>query len=276
MPPASPLQRVLADYPSLLVAYSGGVDSALVAVAARAALGRSRILAAIGISASLPREQLERAVQIAETFDFGLEKVDTGELDDPDYVANRPDRCYFCKRELWVKLTAAARTRGFTAIADGTNADDLVDHRPGMRAAGEFDVRSPLVEAGYSKDDVRREAKAMGIPIWDAPAAPCLSSRVLYGLEVTADRLAQVEQSEAFLRTLGVRGDLRVRHRGTEARIEVAASEFPRIRSHKGVIASRFSALGFERVTLDLCGYRRGSLLRAEEPQVEIVAVGTP
>jgi uncharacterized protein len=173
---------------------------------------------------------------------------------------------------LWTKLARLARERGLAVVADGTNADDLVDHRPGMKAAAELDVRSPLAEAGYTKEDVRREARALDIPVWDAPAAPCLSSRVMYGLSVTPGRLRQVEEGEACLRAIGVTGDLRVRHHGEEARIEVSASELPRVRQHRDVVTRELLALGFMRVTLDLRGYRRGSFLLAGEPQTELLA----
>jgi len=224
------------------------------------------------VSPALPADQLEQARAIARQFDLQLVEIETGELDDPQYVANSTERCYFCKRELWSKLRAVAAARGTAVIADGTNADDLSTHRPGLRAACEFDIRSPLAQAGYTKDDVRAEARALGIPIWNAPAAPCLSSRVRYGLAVTAERLRQVEKGEAYLRKLGVEGDLRVRHRDDEARIEVAPSQFDGIRRERAAIAAEFSNLGFSRVSLDLAGYRRGSQLAAAEPDVELLS----
>ena len=212
--PRTALAHVLADISSLLVGYSGGVDSALLAVVAQRVLGPDRTAAALGISASYPRAQYEQAHAIAAQFDLRVIEVPTDELNEPDYVANAPSRCYFCKRELWTKLRAVANEHGLAVVADGTNADDLGEHRPGLRAAEEGDVRSPLAEAGYTKADVRAEARALGIPIWDAPAAPCLSSRIQYGIAVTPIRLRQVEEGEDLLRTLGVTGDLRVRHRG--------------------------------------------------------------
>jgi uncharacterized protein len=187
-------------------------------------------------------------------------------------VANAPSRCYFCKRELWTKLGAVARERGIAVVADGTNADDLGHHRPGLQAAAEFEIRSPLAEAGYTKADVRAEARALGIPVWDAPAAPCLSSRIRYGLSVTAGRLRQVEQGEALLRSLGVVGDLRVRHWGEEARIEVQPSQFPVVRAHRERVATELLGLGFQRVALDLGGYRSGSLLTGKAPELEALA----
>ncbi|GBD31138.1 MAG: 7-cyano-7-deazaguanine synthase [Gemmatimonadales bacterium] len=268
----SRLEQVLGNYPSVLVGYSGGVDSALVAVVARRVLGRDRAVAAMGVSASLPRTQREQALAIARRFDLDLIEVTTDELRDPNYVANSPDRCYYCKSELWAKLSATARERGMEIVADGTNLDDLGEHRPGLRAQKQWKVRSPLVEAGYTKEDVREEARRLEIPIWDAPAAPCLSSRIMYGLSVTGERLRQVERGEEFLRSLGVKGDLRVRHRGSEARIEVAPSEFDLVRRHAGTIGKALLDLGFERVTLDLRGYRRGSFLAGESAQLELLA----
>lgn len=266
------LEALLASFPSVLVGYSGGVDSGLVAVTARRVLGRDRVLAVTGTSASLPETQRAQAREIAGRFDVPWREEPTGELADPDYVANRPDRCYFCKRELWTRLSMVARARGLAAVADGTNVDDLGEHRPGVRAAGEFRIRSPLAESGLTKSDVRELARALEIPTWDAPAAPCLSSRILYGLAVTPERLRQVEAGEAVLRALGVRGDLRVRHRGAEARIEIAPAEFDRVRANRAAIADALHGLGFSVVTLDLVGYRRGSFLGGGEPELEVLA----
>lgn len=269
---ASRLATLVSSYPSLLVGYSGGVDSTLLAVVARRALGRDRMLAALGISGSYPAQQHAQALDVACAFDLPIVEVPTDELGDADYVANAPSRCYFCKRELWTKLGAVARERGIAVVADGTNADDLGQHRPGLKAATEFAIRSPLAEAGYTKADVRAEARALGIPIWDAPAAPCLSSRIRYGLSVTPGRLRQVEQGEALLRSLGVEGDLRVRHWGEEARIEVLPSQFGVVRAHRERVATELMGLGFRRVALDLGGYRRGSLLAGSEPELEVLA----
>jgi uncharacterized protein len=268
----TPLESLVAGYPSILVGYSGGVDSTLLAVVSRRVLGHDRMVAALGVSASYPAEQHARALDTARAFDLPVLEVPTDELNDPDYVANAPSRCYFCKRELWTKLGAVARERGIAVVADGTNADDVGGHRPGLRAATEFAIRSPLAEAGYSKANVRAEARALGIPVWDAPAAPCLSSRIRYGLGVTPNRLRQVEQGEALLRALGVEGDLRVRHWGEEARIEVLPSQFPVVRAHGARVSAELLRLGFQRVALDLGGYRSGSLLSALAPQLETLA----
>lgn len=259
------LEARLAQLGSVLLGYSGGVDSALLAVAARRALGPGRFLAVIGRSASYPAAQYATAIAIARQFDIPLLELDTAELDDPEYRANNPDRCYFCKRELWATLGEVARGRGFSVIIDGTNADDTREHRPGMRAAAEYAIASPLAELGWTKAMVRDAARALGLPTWDAPASPCLSSRIQYGLEVTPDRLRQVESAEAFLRELGVSGDLRVRHRGDHASIEVETTMRPLVERDWPLIEERMTALGFGRTALDPRGYRRGGLL-AELP----------
>lgn len=245
----------------VLLGYSGGVDSALLAVVGRQALGAERFLAVIGRSASYPEVQWRTAVDLARRFDVPLLEIDTHELQDPRYLSNPVNRCYFCKSELWTRLDEVARARGFDTIIDGTNADDLGEHRPGLPAAAERRVRSPLAELGWTKADVRAASRALNLPTWDAPAAPCLSSRVRYGLEITPERLRQVEQGEAYLRSLGVTGDLRVRHHGTQARVEVTPDEMARVRGMWDAVSSFFAGLGFAAVELDPEGYRRGSLL---------------
>jgi uncharacterized protein len=251
----------LATLGRVVLGYSGGVDSGLLAVAGRRALGRERFLAVIGRSASYPEVQAHGAIELARAFDVPLLEIQTHELEDPRYLSNAPNRCYFCKSELWRRLHAVVRERGFDTLIDGTNADDLGEHRPGLRAASEQAVRSPLAELGWTKQDVRDGARALALPAWDAPAAPCLSSRVLYGLEITPHRLLQVEQGEAYLRDLGVRGDLRVRHHGDKARLEVAPGQMDRLRTNWDALAAFFASLGFSTVELDPNGYRRGSLL---------------
>jgi uncharacterized protein len=244
----------------VILGYSGGVDSTLLAVVASRILGPDRFLAVTGRSASYPEVQARTAIELAHQFEVPLLTIDTHELDDPRYLNNSTDRCYFCKSELWSRLREVAEERGFDAIIDGTNADDLGEHRPGLRASAEYRVRSPLAELGWTKSDVRRAAQSLGLPIWNAPAAPCLSSRVQYGLEITSDRLRQVEQGEDYLRSIGVTGDLRVRHHGRKARLEAEPSQMPLLRAHWEAIDTVFAGLGFEMVELDPQGYRRGGL----------------
>jgi uncharacterized protein len=246
---------------TVLLGYSGGVDSAVLAVAGTRALGPGGLLAVIGRSASYPEAQWITARTVAAEAGVRLEEVATGELDDPRYRANAPDRCYFCKAELWTRLGAIARDRGIATVIDGPNLDDLREHRPGRAAGAERSVRSPFVELGWNKTRVREAARHLGLPVWDAPAAPCLSSRIAYGLEVTAGRLRQVELAEAFLRTLGVVGDLRVRHHGGSARIEVRPEMFETVDRQWPAVRAAFTDLGFETVDRDPAGYRRGSLL---------------
>jgi uncharacterized protein len=259
------LELHLATLGRVLLGYSGGVDSALLAVAARRAIGRENFLAVIGRSASYPEAQYRTALELADRFDLPLLELATDELDDPSYRANPVNRCYFCKRELWARLGAVAAERGYDTIIDGTNADDLTEHRPGLQAATERAIRSPLAESGWTKPMIRAAARELGLPTWDAPAAPCLSSRITYGLEVTPARLNQVELAEEFLRQRGVTGDLRVRHRGDHASIEVAPAMRAVVEEGWGEIERRLIGLGFGRVELDPRGYRRGGLL-AELP----------
>ncbi len=249
----------------VLLGFSGGVDSTLLAVVGARALGPAGFRAVIGRSASYPEVQYQSALGLAARFGIPLAELDTHELDDPRYRANAPDRCYACKRELWSQLRRVAEAEGFDTIIDGTNADDLGEHRPGLQAAVERAVRSPLAELGWAKADVRLAARELGVPIWDAPAAPCLASRIQYGLEVTPVRLRQVEAAEAWLRLLGVTGDLRVRHRGEQASIEVLPEMQELIRAHWPAVTEQLVGLGFLRVELDGRGYRRGALV-AELP----------
>jgi pyridinium-3,5-biscarboxylic acid mononucleotide sulfurtransferase len=255
------LHAHLATMGRVVLGYSGGVDSGLLAVAGRRALGSGRFLAVMGRSASYPEAQARSAVELAHAFDVPVLEIETHELEDQRYLENAPNRCYFCKSELWARLHEIVRERCFDTLIDGTNADDLGEHRPGLRAAQEHVVRSPLAELGWTKQDVRNAARQLGLPNWNTPAAPCLSSRVMYGLEITPHRLRQVEQGEVYLRGLGVSGDLRVRHHGDKARLEVAPDQMDRLRAEWDAIAGFFSELGFSGVELDPNGYRRGGLL---------------
>jgi len=245
----------------VLLGYSGGVDSALLAVTGSRALGPERFLAVIGRSASYPEVQYVSALDLALRYQIPVLEVATGEMADPDYLSNPTNRCYYCKSELWSRLEEIAGARGFDTIIDGTNADDLGEHRPGLRSAAEHRIRSPLAELGWTKAMIREAARELGLPIWDAPAAPCLSSRVQYGLAITPERLQDVEQGEALLRRLGFQGDLRVRHHGAFVRIEVDPVEIPILEARWGEVESGFRALGLTDARLDPRGYRRGGLL---------------
>jgi uncharacterized protein len=256
------LRALVRPYPSALLGYSGGVDSTLLAVVLRQELGRDRMVAAIGRSPSYPTAQWETALLVAARFDVPVIEIETHELDDPSYVANPTNRCFFCKTELWARLVPEAHARALAVVCDGTNADDLVEHRPGRAAGLTAGVRSPLAETGLGKAEVREAAQYLGVPIWDAPAAPCLSSRIQYGLGITPSRLRQVEQGETYLRALGLTGDLRVRHLGDLARIEAEPRWIPWLQARAREITVRLTELGFTRVEIDLRGYRRGSLLR--------------
>ncbi|MEE9404258.1 MAG: ATP-dependent sacrificial sulfur transferase LarE, partial [Algisphaera sp.] len=219
------LQGVIRNYKRVLTAFSGGVDSTLVAVAARQTLGRDAAPVALGDSASLPRRELAAARSLANTLDLQLIEVSPGEQQDPGYVANAGDRCYFCKTHLYDVLRATAKQLGVDHIANGTNTDDLGDHRPGLQAADEAQVVSPLVQAGLNKQDVRELARLLDLPNADKPAAACLSSRLPYGTPVTRERLEQVEQAENALQDLGYTG-LRVRHHETVARLEIPQAQW--------------------------------------------------
>ncbi len=260
------LRALIRSYPSVLLGYSGGVDSALLAVVLRQELGSDRMLAAIGRSASYPEAQWQVARDVAAQFDIPLVEIETHELEDANYLANPTNRCVYCKTELWHQLVPLARERGLEVVCDGTNADDLREHRPGKAAGVAAGVRSPLAEVGLTKAEIRTASRALGLPTWDAPAAPCLSSRVQYGLSITPSRLKQVEQGEAYLRALGVTGDLRLRHLGGIARLEVEPSWIPWVEARRGAIAAHLTTLGFVQVEIDPRGYRRGSLLERSSP----------
>ena len=255
------LRSLVRTFPSVLLGYSGGVDSALLAVVLRQELGKSRVLAAIGRSASYPDAQWQTAREVATRFDIALVEIHTHELEDPNYLANPTNRCFYCKSELWNRLVPLATERGLAVVCDGTNADDLREHRPGKAAGVQAGVRSPLAEVGMTKAAIRAASRELGLPTWDAPAAPCLSSRVQYGLTITPSRLKQVEEGEAYLRSLGVTGDLRVRHLGDRARVEVEPVWIAWLEERRATISAHLGSLGFGEVEIDPRGYRRGSLL---------------
>ena len=254
------LEARLGELGKLMVAYSGGVDSAFLAGTAHRVLG-DKMLAVLADSASLARKDLEQAVAFAQSLGMPLQVVATEELDNPDYAKNDANRCFHCKDELFVTMKALGGKLGFSSIAYGMNADDTKDYRPGQRAAKEHEVLAPLAEAGLTKLEVRALAKAAGYALWDRPAAPCLSSRVEYGRTVTREVLEQVERAEESMRQLGFR-ELRVRHHGELARVEIARNELPRALSMDmlDAITAALKQAGYQYVTLDCTGFRSGSL----------------
>jgi pyridinium-3,5-biscarboxylic acid mononucleotide sulfurtransferase len=266
------LIRIVRECDSVVVGYSGGVDSVFLAALCVEVLGRDRVLAVTGTSASLASWMAETARDVTATFSLPWLEIETAEMLDPRYAANPSNRCYFCKNELWSVLQRVARERGFRTVADGANADDAGDHRPGALAAAEHAVRSPLLEAGLTKAEIREWSREIGLPTWDQPAAPCLASRIPYGTAVTPARLRQIEAAEAALRRLGLR-DFRVRHHDDVARIEVHPDEWFAALGARDAAVRGVRDAGYARVLIDALGYRRGALNEGL-PASQLVQIG--
>lgn len=252
------LEKLIATFPSAIVAFSGGVDSTFLAVAVHRALGE-RCLAVTAVSPTYPEAELAESRELAARFGFPHQVIQTDEFEDPDFINNPPERCYFCKRSLFRALKRIAEEKGFAAVLDGANFDDLADFRPGQRAASELKVRKPLQEVGLTKSEIRTLSKELGLPTWNKPAYACLASRIPYGRVITVEALARIDAAERFLRSLGFE-EIRVRDHFPVARLEIAPADLERAWRLRPQIASKLHELGFPYVAIDLDGFRSGSM----------------
>ncbi len=252
------LRTLLKSYDGAVVAYSGGVDSTLLAVVAHEALG-GKFLAVTAVSPTYPEEQLSEAKEIAAKYGFPLQVIYTQEFEEPDFVANPPNRCYYCKSALFQELRQVAAEKGLTEVLDGANVDDLGDHRPGHQAAKEFQVRSPLQEVGMTKADIRQASRQLSLPTWNKPAYACLASRIPYGVSITPEALQRIDLAEQYLFSLGF-VEVRVRDHYPVARIEIGKGQLDSAWEQRESIAKKLHEIGFLFVTLDLDGFRSGSM----------------